>query len=80
MSREDRKTIKEHQRKRRNKKIRLLLLSILFITLGIVMIYIYTNISKDYYNKYIEKADLDYKVKLKENEFYNEEYLDKKIH
>ena len=78
MSREDRKTIKEHQRKRRNKKIRLLLLSILFITLGIVMIYIYTNISKDYYNKYIEKADLDYKVKLKENEFYNEEYLDKK--
>ena len=41
MSREDRKTIKEHQRKRRNKKIRLLLLSILFITLGIVMIYIY---------------------------------------
>ena len=78
MSREDRKSIKEHQRKRRNKKIRLLLLSILFITLGIVMIYIYTNISKDYYNKYIEKADLDYKVKLKENEFYNEEYLDKK--
>ena len=33
MSREDRKTIKEHQRKRRNKKIRLLLLSIL-ITVG----------------------------------------------
>ena len=41
MSREDRKTIKEYQRKRRNKKIRLLLLSILFITLGIVIIYIY---------------------------------------
>lgn len=77
MSREEKRSIKEHQRKRRNKKIKLLVLSILFIILGIIFIYIYTNFSQDYYNKYVEKADLDYRVKLKENEFYNEEYLDK---
>ena len=34
--------------------------------------------SKNEYNRYTEKAKVDYKVNLKENEFYEEDYLDEK--
>ena len=63
-----------HQRKRRNKKIRLLILSIFLIGISCILLLNYFRLSKNEYNKFYEDATLDYTVELKENEYYTKDY------
>ena len=50
----------------------------IIIIISIITIVSYFYLSKNEYNKYTEKAKVDYKVNLKENEFYEDDYLDEK--
>ena len=64
-----------HQKRRRQHKIKLGVMSLLLLVLSGVLIITYFMLSKNEYNKYTEDAKVDYKVKLKANDFYEEEYL-----
>lgn len=66
----------QHQRKRRRHKIKLAISSMTLIILGVVLITTYFKLTKNEYNYYKEKANVNYKVNLKENEFYQDNYLD----
>lgn len=78
MDKIERKKIKLHQEKRRLKKIRLGITSLILLIIGVYSVVTYYRLNKNEYNKYTENAKADYKVKLKENEFYTSEYLDNK--
>ena len=65
-----------HQRKRRKHKIKLLTISLCLMIIGAVTIYGYFKLTKNEYNNYTEKAAVNYKANLKENEFYQTDYLD----
>ena len=45
--------------------------------IGIVALIFYVTRDRSYFITYNEKSNIDYKVRLKENEFYEENYLDK---
>ena len=45
--------------------------------IGIAAIAFYATRDRNYFVVYDEKSDIDYKVHLKENDFYEDEYLDK---
>lgn len=70
------KSIEMHKAHRRNKKIRLASISLALLLIGTIMITAFFKYSKNEYNSYTENAKANYKVKLKENDFYPEEYLD----
>ena len=70
--------IKEHQRKRRRHKVRLAVSSVIMLLLALILIGTYSVVSQNEYNQYTEQAKVDYKVNLKENEFYQESSLDEK--
>ena len=67
-----------HQRKRRKHKIKLGIAGTILIVLAAVLILTYFKLSKNEYNTYTEKAKVNYKVSLKENEFYQDKYVDEK--
>ena len=75
---QEQKIILQHQKRRRKHKIKLAIESIVIIIISIIIIVTYFYLSKNEYNRYTEKAKVDYKVNLKENEFYEEDYLDEK--
>ena len=75
---QEQKIILQHQNRRRKHKIKLAVESIVIIIISIITIVSYFYLSKNEYNKYTEKAKVDYKVNLKENEFYEDDYLDEK--
>lgn len=75
---QEQKIILQHQKRRRKHKIKLAVESIVIIIISIITIVSYFCLSKNEYNRYTEKAKVDYKVNLKENEFYEEDYLDEK--
>lgn len=64
-----------YQRKRRKRKINLLIKSMIFLIISIIFIFTYIKLNQDFYIKYSEKAKIDYKVNLEENEFYKETYV-----
>ena len=68
----------EHKRKRRQHKIKLAVTSVILLTISAALIITYVVLSRNEYNKYTERAKVDYKVNLKENEFYDKNYLDEK--
>lgn len=70
--------ILQHQRKRRRHKIKLALTSIIIILIAVALIATYFMLIKNEYNGYTEKAKVNYRVNLKENEFYESDYLDDK--
>lgn len=70
--------IKEHQRKRRRHKVRLAVSSVIMLLIALILIGTYSVVSQNEYNQYTEQAKVDYKVNLKENEFYQESSLDEK--
>ena len=75
MSNEEKKRIAEYM-KRRAKWI--LIQMCVFVCLTVVfvgLVFIYQNIDKTYYITYKENSSIDYKVKLKDNNIYQEEYL-----
>lgn len=65
------------QTKRRNKIIGYCFCIVLLLALSFLSIYAFLNGSKAQYVKYKENSDLDYRVYLKENEFFDKEYLEK---
>ena len=67
-----------HQRKRRKHKIKLGVSSAILIVMAAVLTLTYFKLSKNEYNTYTEKAKVNYKVNLKENEFYQDNYVDEK--
>lgn len=55
------------------------LLFLILLLLGIFFLIKSFDVDKEKVIKYFEYSDLDYKVYLKENEFYEQEYLDKDL-
>lgn len=77
MSNEEKKQRAEYK-KFRNKVISILLSVILVVTLAATTFaIIYYQMNKTYYINYHENSSIDYKVYLKENDFYEEDYLEK---
>lgn len=70
--------ILQHQKRRRKRKIKLAIESIVIIIIAVAIIATYFLLTKNQYNKYTEKAKVDYKVNLKENEFYENDYVEDK--
>ena len=67
-----------HQKKRKKHKIKLATISIILLVIATIIISTYFILTKNEYNQYTEKAKVNYKVNLKENEFYQDNYLDEK--
>ena len=67
-----------HQKKRRKHKIKLAVTSIILLVVAAVIISTYLILTQNEYNKYTENSAVSYKVNLKENEFYQDNYLDEK--
>lgn len=67
-----------HQKKRRKHKIKLGVASAVLIIIAVTLILAYFKLSKNEYNTYTENAKVNYKVSLKENEFYRDQYVDGK--
>lgn len=63
------------QTKRRNKVISMIFLIILISFISIFCLLSYVNKNKDYYITYSEKSNIDYKVFLKNNDFFSDDYL-----
>lgn len=78
MQEQEKEIILKYQRKRRNHKIKLAIVAIIATVVGIITIMTYFSLSKNEYNTYTEKAKVNYRVNLKENEFYEKDYLDEK--
>lgn len=72
------KIAKEHQKRRREHKIKLAVISVILLVLAAGLIGSYFMLSKNEYNTYTENAKVNYKVNLKENEFYQETSLDER--
>lgn len=68
--------IKKHQLKRKRKKIKLAVIGSLITLIATVLIVTYVSLSKDEYINYKENANVNYKVNLKENEFYENDYIE----
>ena len=62
--------------KRRNIIITYICFILFMLSLSVAFLTIYIKGNKVFYIKYEEKSDIDYKVYLKSNEFFNEPYLD----
>lgn len=75
---EEQDIILQHKRKRKKHKIILAIESIVTIIIALIIIITYFTLTKNDYNKYSEKAKVNYKVYLKENEFYEDKYIDEK--
>ena len=68
----------DKKEKIRRTEIRNLILMITITALiGIVALVFYVTRDRSYFISYNEKSDVDYKVRLKDNEFYEEKYLEK---
>ena len=64
-----------NQTKRRNTVLAFVCLIIICSILSLSFFLIYMNRNKDYYVSYDETSNIDYKVFLKDNEFFNNNYL-----
>ena len=60
-----------------NRVIRYALIFAVFFVAGLVLMLKSINFNKEEYINYAESSNLDYKVYLKKNDFYQEKYLDK---
>ncbi len=67
-----------HQKKRRKHKIKLAITGLSLLVIAAIVISSYIILTRNEYNKYTENAKVNYKVNLKENEFYQDDYLDEK--
>ena len=75
MSNEEKKRLEEY-RKKRSKYVMIqmiICLSLFLVFLG--LFFIYQNVAKPYYITYRETSSIEYKVELKENDIFEEEYL-----
>lgn len=72
-------TVAWHKHKRKMKKIKLFTIGTILVVLSALMLYVYSYLKKDSYISYTEKANIDYKVNLKENDFYEKTYLEEDV-
>ena len=75
MKRKEIDSILVNQTKRRRKILSYILLLVVISMLSVGFILIYINKSKSYTIKYSETSNIDYKVYLKDNKFFEEDYL-----
>ena len=66
---------KENIRKREIQNLVLMIL--ITAVIGLLTLFVYFAKGKDHYIKYNENSQIDYKVYLKENDFYDKNYLEK---
>lgn len=64
-----------HKRKRKIKKIKLFVVGSMLVIISAMLVWVYNYLRKDTYISYSEKADLNYRVNLKPNNFYAQNYL-----
>ena len=77
MSNEEKKKREQYRIKRQN-RIKLFTIIVTILSLLTLFSFItYNNMNKTVYINYLETGNIDYKVYLKDNEFYDEEYLGK---
>lgn len=62
--------------KRKNKIIGLSCIAVIITFLAFVFLYMFINNKKIYYVSYTEDSNIDYKVYLKQNDFFDSNYLD----
>ena len=65
------------EQKRRKKIIKNSIVIVFIMLCSVLLLFLYYNSTKNYYAAYTEHSNLDYKVYLKENEFYEKNYLEK---
>lgn len=73
---EEQDIIQQHIMKRKKHKIKLAVESFILILIAVILILVSFILTKNQYNKFEEKANVDYKVNLKENEFYKEKQIE----
>jgi len=77
MSNEE-KEKRERYIKLRRKRIKFQVIILFIISvLSILSFAVYNNLNKTFYISYVEHGEVDYKVYLKDNDFYEEDYLGK---
>lgn len=64
-----------HQTKRRNIVITLTIITLFILTLASSLIFLYKKRNEDQYIKYNETSNITYKVHLKQNDFFENNYL-----
>lgn len=69
-------TVAWYKHRRKMKKIRLFTIGTVLVLLSVITLYIYSCLKRDEYISYTEKADIDYIVNLKANDFYEKTYLE----
>lgn len=65
------------EQKRRKKIVKNSIVIVVILLCSISLLFLYYNSTKNYYATYTEHSNLDYKVYLKQNEFYEKNYLEK---
>jgi hypothetical protein len=65
-----------NQTKRRNVMLGLTILAVIFSIIAWLCFVAYSEYSKGYFVKYSETSNIDYKVLLRENEFFDNNYLE----
>ena len=63
------------QTKRRNMILNFVCIIVVLSILSVAFLYIFINKNRDYSVSYQEKSNVDYKVYLKANDFFDEKYL-----
>ena len=77
MSNEEKETRELYINKRR-KRIKIQIIVLIVVSLfSILSFAVYNNLSKTFYINYTENGEIDYKVYLKDNDFFEEDYLGK---
>lgn len=77
MSNEEKKKRADYKQKRKN---RITLQSIIIAIITLVLIassFMYVQLNKTYYINYTENSDVDYRIHLKDNNYIEEDYIDK---
>ena len=76
MRRDQVREILADQTKRRKTILNYVLIIVIVFVLAFAFFLVYYSKSKDYFISYQEKSNIDYKVYLKDNDFFKEKYLD----
>ena len=75
MSNEEKKRLEEYRKRRARLILIQLCIFAILSAISVGLIFAYRNIDDLYYITYTESSSIDYKVLLKENDLYEEEYL-----
>lgn len=77
MSNEEKKRLEEYRKRRARLILIQGLILVVLASISIVLLLSYRSVKQTYYVNYSESGMIDYRVSLRENDFYDEEYLGK---